>query len=58
MQTIIATINWVTFIIACASIIAAVTKTPQDDIWIGKFYRLIDLLAINVGRSKDYPGDS
>jgi|TARA_R110000772_G_scaffold10957_2_gene34566 hypothetical protein len=46
-------IMWVTAIVTCSSIIAAVTKTPKDDIWIGKLYKFIDLLALNVLKAKD-----
>jgi len=52
MNTIITIINSVTLIVTIASIIAAITPTPKDDIWIGKIYRLVDLLALNIGRAK------
>ncbi|MFV0473524.1 MAG: hypothetical protein ACK5MQ_04880 [Pikeienuella sp.] len=42
-------------IVAAASSIAALTPTPRDDNWLGKVYRLIDLLALNVGYAKDRP---
>lgn len=35
------------------SIIAATTPTPKDDVWIGKLYKFIDLLALNIGKAKD-----
>jgi len=38
-----------------ASAVAAVTPTPRDDHFIGQVYKLIDLLALNVGRAKDLP---
>jgi hypothetical protein len=44
-------------IISVSSIIAAVTKTPKDDVWIGKLYKLIDLCALNIGRAKMKPGE-
>jgi hypothetical protein len=40
-------------VVTICSIIAAVTPTPKDDIWIGKLYRFIDIMAINVGKAKD-----
>lgn len=40
-------------IIAIASSIAAVTKTPADDEWVGKIYKIIDVLALNVGYAKE-----
>lgn len=43
----------VTTIIAAASAIAALTPTPKDDTIIGKAYRLIDWLALNVIKAKD-----
>ena len=42
-------------IVALASTIAALTKTPSDDEWIGKIYKVIDVLALNVGYAKDKP---
>ena len=40
-------------VIACASVIAAVTPTPKDDGLVKKLYKIIDLLAVNVGKAKD-----
>lgn len=45
-------INSVTAIISTASIVAALTPTPKDDEMIGKLYKIIDLLAINIGKAK------
>lgn len=42
-------------IVAIASSIAAVTKTPADDEWISKIYKIIDVLALNVGYAKERP---
>ena len=39
--------------VTLASTIAAVTKTPADDNWVGKIYRILDFLALNIGRAKD-----
>jgi hypothetical protein len=39
-------------LVMVASAIAALTPTPADDLIIGKFYKLIDLLALNVGSAK------
>ena len=44
-------------IISVSSIIAAVTPTPKDDVWIGKLYKLIDLCALNIGMAKKKPGE-
>ena len=46
-------VMWVTAIVTVSSIIAAVTPTPKDDVWIGKLYKLIDLAALNIGKAKD-----
>jgi len=42
----------VTAIIAAASAIAALTPTPKDDTIIGKAYKVIDWLALNVFTAK------
>ena len=51
-------VGYVTMIVTVASLVAASTPTPKDDVWIGKLYKFIDLLAINVGKSKQKPGAS
>jgi hypothetical protein len=43
----------VTAIIAAASAIAALTPTPKDDTVIGKVYKIVDWLALNVFKAKD-----
>ena len=45
--------NWITTIVTVASVIAASTPTPKDDQWVAKAYKIIDLLAINIGLAKD-----
>ena len=47
-------IGTVTMIVTVASLIAASTPTPKDDVWIGKLYKFIDLLALNIGKAKAY----
>jgi len=42
-----------TTIVAAASAIAALTPTPKDDTVIGKAYKIIDWLALNVMKAKD-----
>lgn len=42
-------------LVTAASAITALTPTPQDDILVGKLYRFLDTLALNVGRAKDKP---
>jgi len=39
-------------VISVCSIIAAVTPTPKDDMWLSKLYRFIDIMAVNVGHAK------
>ena len=51
-------VGYITMIVTVASLVAASTPTPKDDVWIGKLYKLIDLLAINGGKSKQKPGES
>ena len=46
-------IMWITTIVTVASIIAATTPTPKDDAWIGKLYKFVDLLALNIGKAKE-----
>ena len=50
-------VGYVTMIVTIASLIAASTPTPKDDVWIGKLYKFIDLLAINIGKSKQKSGE-
>ena len=52
MDTLMSLVQWITNIVTVASIIAASTPTPKDDEWIGKLYKLIDLLAVNIGKAK------
>ena len=44
---------WITAIIAIASLVAAVTPTPKGDKLLGKLYKVIDVLALNIGKAKD-----
>jgi hypothetical protein len=46
-------IMWITTIVTVASLVAATTPTPKDDAWIGKLYKFIDLLALNIMKAKD-----
>ena len=43
----------ITGIVCAASIICALTPTPKDDAMIGKLYKAIELLALNIGKAKD-----
>lgn len=53
MDILVDLVGVVTLIVTVASIVAAVTPTPKDDEWMGKLYKLIDVLAINIGKAKD-----
>ncbi len=53
MDIIMNLVQWITTIVTVASIVAASTPTPKDDEWIGKLYKLIDLLAVNIGIAKE-----
>ena len=44
---------WITTIVTFSSLIAASTSTPKDDIWVGKLYKFIDMLALNIGKAKE-----
>lgn len=48
------------YIISFAAAVSAVTKTPKDDELVGKAqkaygvaYKLVDVLALNIGRAKN-----
>ncbi len=53
MEMLINALSWITIAVTVASLIAASTPTPKDDIWIGKLYKFIDLLALNIGKAKE-----
>ena len=53
MEMIINALSWITIVVTVASLIAASTPTPKDDVWIGKLYKFLDLLALNIGKVKD-----
>ena len=49
-------IRWVQVIpwlVMFASLVAALIPTPKDDTLIRKFYKVIDWVALNVGKAKD-----
>jgi len=45
-------ITYITAVVTIASIITTVTPTPRDDNWIGKAYKIIEALALVVGKAK------
>ena len=46
-------VHAVTATIAAFAAIAALTPTPKDDTWAGKAYKIVDWLALNIGKAKD-----
>lgn len=42
-----------TAVVTLASAIAAVTPTPKKGTPLGAVYKIIDLLALNIGKAKD-----
>ncbi|MCP1337268.1 hypothetical protein [Futiania mangrovi] len=51
---------WLTAIlglVSAASAITALTPTPRDDEIAGKLYRVLEVLALNIGRAKDQPAN-
>ena len=42
-------------VIALASAITAATDTPRDDQFVGKAYRILEVLALNFGKAKQLP---
>jgi hypothetical protein len=40
-------------VVAAASAIAALTPTPTDDSLVAKAYKIVDWLALNIGKAKD-----
>jgi len=53
MEMIINALSWITIVVTVASLVAASTPTPKDDVWIGKLYKFLDLLALNIGKAKE-----
>ena len=39
-------------VVMLCSVIAASTPTPKDDVWVAKIYKVIDILALNIGKAK------
>ena len=38
--------------VCIASMICALTPTPKDDAMISKFYKFLELMALNIGKAK------
>ena len=50
---IVSALTYITMIVTVASLVAASTPTPVDDKWIGKLYKFVDVLALNIGKAKE-----
>ena len=53
ISTVIQIIQIIPWLVAGASLIAAVTPTPSDDKIVGKLYKVLDWFALNIGRAKE-----
>ena len=53
LDLVLKLIQIIPWIVTGASLIASITPTPRDDVWIGKIYKLLDWCAINIGKAKD-----
>ena len=42
----------VTGVVCSASIVCALTPSPKDDAMIGKLYKILEILALNIGKAK------
>lgn len=42
----------VTSVVTIASVITMNTDTPSPDTWLGKAYKIIEILALVVGKAK------
>ncbi len=42
----------ITGVVCGASILCALTPTPKDDKMIGKLYKILETLALNIGKAK------
>ncbi|WP_097279968.1 hypothetical protein [Caenispirillum bisanense] len=49
-ETIVATLGG---IVTVASLVTASTKTPDPTTWVGKAYKVVEVLGLVIGRAKD-----
>jgi hypothetical protein len=52
MEIILAIVNFVPDIVMVASVICAMTPTPKDDELLSKAYKILEALALNIGKAK------
>ena len=53
LQWIIGGIQVIPWLVMGASLVAALTPTPVDDGLVKKAYKVLDWVALNVGKAKD-----
>ena len=53
LQWIIVIVKVIPWLVMGASLIAALTPTPIDDGLVKKAYKVLDWVALNVGKAKD-----
>ena len=53
ISTVIQIIQIIPWLIAGASLVAALTPTPTDDKIVGKLYKVLDWFALNIGKAKE-----
>ena len=53
LQWIIGWIQVIQWLVMGASLVAALTPTPVDDGLVKKAYKVLDWVALNVGKAKD-----
>lgn len=46
-----------TLLVAAAAGVAALTPTPKDDAILGKAYKILEVVALNIGHAKERPGE-
>ena len=52
MDKVIFLINLIPDIVMACSIICAMTPTPKDDELLSKAYKILEALALNIGKAK------
>jgi|TARA_R100001163_G_C4969102_1_gene129738 hypothetical protein len=57
MDLIVSIVQGAVAVIAIASIVCSLTPTPKDDVLIGKLYKIIETLALNIGKAKEKPSN-
>tara|TARA_R110000772_G_scaffold104254_1_gene205621 strand:- start:972 stop:1136 length:165 start_codon:yes stop_codon:yes gene_type:complete len=50
---IIDLLGTVALVVLVASIICTITPTPKDNKIMAKFYKIIEICALNIGKAKD-----